>query len=68
MTAIGTRTEESGTLIREKGHFILRRDVGGRWRLDLHRIGADLIEGRVTITGTVVAKGLMDVDTIAPET
>lgn len=67
MTAIGTRVEESGTLIREKGGFILRRDIGGRWRLDLHRVGSDLAEQRVTITGTVVAKGLIDVVTIAPE-
>lgn len=67
MTAIGTRIEESGTLIREKDGFVLRRDLGGRWRLDLHRIDGDLAEQRVTITGTVVAKGLIDVDTIAPE-
>lgn len=67
MTAIGTRIEESGTLIREKGGFILRRDLGGRWRVDLHRVGSELAGQRVTIIGTIVAKGLIDVDTIVPE-
>lgn len=67
MTAIGTRIEESGTLIRQKGGFVLRRDLGDRWRLDLHRVDNDLAEQRVTIIGTVVAKGLIDVDTIVAE-
>ena len=71
MTAIGTRIEESGTLIRETDGVVFRRDLGGRWRLDLYRVGIDLAEQytgqRVTITGTVVAKGLIDIDTLAPE-
>lgn len=71
MTAIGARIEESGTLICEADGFVLRRDLGGRLRLDLHRVGLDLSEHhagqRVTITGTIVAMGLVDVDTIRPE-
>lgn len=71
MTAIGTRIEESGTLVRETESVVFRRDLGGRWRLDLHRVGIDLAEQyagqRVTITGTVVAKGLIDIDTLVPE-
>lgn len=71
MTAIGTRIEESGTLIQETDRVVFRRDLGGRWRLDLHRVGIDLAEQhagqRVTITGTVVAKGLIDIDALAPE-
>ena len=68
---IGTRIEESGTLIRETDGVVFRRDLGGRWRLDLYRVGIDLAEQytgqRVTITGTVVAKGLIDIDALAPE-
>lgn len=71
MAAIGTRIEESGTLIMETDSVVFRRDLGGRWRLDLHRVGIALAEQhtgqRVTITGTVVAKGLIDIDTLAPE-
>jgi len=71
MAAIGTRIEESGTLIRESDSVVFRRDLGGRWRLDLHRVGMALADQnagqRVTVTGTVVAKGLIDVDTLAAE-
>ncbi len=68
MTAIGTKIEESGTLIREAGGFILRRDLGGRWKLDFHRVPVDHIEKRVRITGIVVGDGLVDVAGVAPET
>lgn len=68
MTAIGTKIEESGTLIREAGGFILRRDLGGRWKLDLHRVPVDYVEKRVRITGTVVGDNLVDVTGVAPET
>ena len=36
MVAIGTRIDEIGTLIRDGGAFYLRRDVGGRYELELH--------------------------------
>jgi len=68
MTIIGTRIDESGTLLRDAGGFSLRRDLGGRWKLDLHRVPVDHIEKRVRITGTVVADDLVDVDGVAPET
>lgn len=67
MIAIGTKIEESGTLIREAGGFILRRDLGGRWKLDLHRVPIDHIEKRVRITGIVVGEDLVDVAGVAPE-
>jgi hypothetical protein len=35
MVAIGTRVNEIGTLIRDGGAFYLRRDVGGRYELEL---------------------------------
>jgi hypothetical protein len=67
MTTIGTRIEETGTLLREAGGFSLRRDLGGRWKLDLHRVPVDQIEKRVRITGVVVSEDLVDVDGVAPE-
>lgn len=68
MNAIGTRVDETGTLLREAGGFSLRRDLGGRWKLDLHRVPVDHIEKRVRITGTIVGDDLVDVDGVAPET
>ncbi len=67
MSAIGQRIDETGTLLREAGGFALRRDTGGRWKLDLHRVPVDHIEKRVRITGVIVAEGLVDVDGVAPE-
>lgn len=67
MTAIGTKIEETGTLLREAGGFILRRDLGGRWALDLHRVPVDHIEKRVRITGFVVGENLVDVVGVSPE-
>ena len=67
MTMIGTRIEETGTLLRDASGFSLRRDLGGRWRLDLHRVPVDHIERRVRITGIVVGEDLVDVDGVAPE-
>ena len=67
MTTIGAKIDETGTLLREAGGFFLRRDLGGRWKLDLHRVPVDQIEKRVRITGTVVGDDLVDVDGVAPE-
>ena len=60
MGAIGTRVEEQGTLLREKGGYVLRRDVGGRWKLDLHRVSVDNIGKRALVSGVIVANGLVD--------
>lgn len=67
MTPIGMRIEESGTLIREGGGFALRRDQGGRWKLDLHRVPVDHVEKRVRVSGVVVGDGLVDVVAIGPD-
>jgi hypothetical protein len=66
MGQVGTRIHELGTLIRDEGGFALRRDVGGRWRLDLHRVPVDHVERRVKITGVIVAEDLVDVDGVLP--
>ena len=68
MITIGAKIDETGTLLREAGGFSLRRDLGGRWKLDLHRVPVDHIEKRVRITGTVVGEDLVDVDGVAPDT
>ena len=64
MRAIGSRIEETGMLIREEGGFALRRDAGGRVRLDLHRVSDARVDRRVRITGVVVGEGLIDVTEI----
>lgn len=67
MSTIGNRVDETGTLIRAGGGFALRRDSGGRWKLDLHRVPVDHVEKRVRISGVIVAVGLIDVDALGPD-
>ena len=54
-------------LIRAGGGFALRRDSGGRWKLDLHCVQIDHVEKRVRISGVIVADGLIDVDALEPD-
>ena len=67
MPAIGTRIAEQGTLIRDGGAFYLRRDLGGRYELELQRTPVDLVEKRVRVTGTLVGPDLVSTDGVAPE-
>jgi Protein of unknown function (DUF5818) len=67
MTTIGSQVEETGTLIRDGGGFALRRDMGGRWMLDMHRVPVDHVEKRARISGVVVAERLVDVNALGPE-
>ena len=67
MSAIGSRIDETGTLIADGGGFALRRDIGGRWKLDLHRVPVDYVEKRVRISGIIVAEGLVDVEALSPD-
>lgn len=67
MSSIGTRVEEIGTLLRDGDTHVLRRDAGGRWTLDLHRVSTDLFDKRVRLTGVIVEEGLVDVIDIEPE-
>lgn len=66
MTAIGTRIDETGTLIRDGGAFFLRRDAGGRYQLELQRTPVDLVEKRVRLIGTLVGPDLVSADGVAP--
>ena len=62
---IGQRVEETGLLLREGGSFYLRRDVGGRFTLDLRRTPIDEVEKRVKLIGTYVGPDLIDVDGVS---
>lgn len=66
MSAPGDRVDETGTLVRDGGGFVLRRDLGGRWLLNLHRVPVDHIEKRVRIVGVVAGTDLVDVEGVAP--
>jgi hypothetical protein len=66
MIAIGTRIDEVGTLIRDGAAFYLRRDIGGRYHLELHRTPVDLVEKRVRLVGTLVGPDLVNADGVAP--
>ena len=66
MTVIGTRIDEAGTLIHGGGAFYLRRDLGGRYQLELQRTPVDLVEKRVRLTGTLVGPNLVSADGVAP--
>jgi hypothetical protein len=62
----GTRIDEVGTLIRDGGAFYLRRDLGGRYQLELQRTPVDLVEKRVRLVGTLVGHDLVNADGVAP--
>ena len=64
---IGTRIVEVGTLVRDGGAFYLRRDLGGRYQLELQRTPVDLVEKRVRIIGPLVGSDLVSADGVAPE-
>lgn len=66
MTVIGSRVDETGTLLRDGGAFYLRRDAGGRYRLELQRTPVDLVEKRVRLLGTLVGPDLVSADGVAP--
>jgi hypothetical protein len=65
MTAIGTRIDEIGTLIREGGAFYLRRDLGGRYQLELHRTPIDLFEKRVWLVRILVGPDIVNANGVA---
>jgi hypothetical protein len=62
---VGQKIEETGLLLRDGGSFYLRRDVGGRFALDLRRTPIDEVEKRVKLVGTYVGADLIDVDGVS---
>ena len=59
---IGERIEETGTLVRDGGAFVLRRDLGGRYSLELQRVPFDHVEKRVRVTGVIIGDDLVSVE------
>ncbi len=68
MSNIGTHIEETGTLLRDGDVHVLRRDAGGRWTLDMHRVNIELVDQRVRLQGVIVEDGVIDVMTIKSDT
>jgi hypothetical protein len=66
MHPVGTMIDEVGTLIRDGAAFCLRRDLGGRYQLELQRTPVDLVEKRVRVRGTLVGPDLVSADGVAP--
>jgi hypothetical protein len=65
--SIGSEHHESGLLIHGAHTLILKRDDGGRWRLDVPRKADRLVGRRVTIEGKRSAFDMIDVHRIYPE-
>lgn len=58
---LGSEHVEDGLLLREGGWIVLRRDDGGRWRLDLARRHEELLGRRVRVEGVRSGFDLLDV-------
>ena len=65
MTQPGIPIDETGTLVREGGAFVLRRDAGGRYLLELQRVPVDHVEKRVRVRGTLVAGDIVVAEGVA---
>lgn len=53
-------------LLRDGGGFVLKRDVGGYYRLELHRMPVDLVEKRVRVIGVLIGPDHVDADGVQP--
>lgn len=53
-------------LLRDGGGFVLKRDAGGYYRLDLHRTPVDLVEKRVRLIGILTGPDHVDADGVQP--
>ena len=53
-------------LLREDGGFVLKRDRGGFYRLELNRTPVDLVEKRVRVIGLLIGSGHVDADGVQP--
>ena len=67
MIKLGSQIEETGLLLREGDMYLLRRDLGGRFRLATHRVEMPVGDQRVQVTGVLVGADLVDVSTVTPE-
>ncbi|MCZ4342437.1 DUF5818 domain-containing protein [Sphingomonadaceae bacterium G21617-S1] len=58
--------DETGLLLRRDGGFVLQRDRGGYYRLELHRMPVDLVEKRVRVIGRLIDADHVDADGVQP--
>lgn len=63
---MGDPVDETGMLLRDGGGFVLKRDSGGLYRLELHRTPVDLVEKHVRVIGVETAPGQIVVDGVQP--
>ena len=62
---IGDPIDETGRLVREHGGFVLQRDLGGRFLLDLGRVPVDEVEKRVRVIGVYAGDDRVEADGVA---
>ena len=60
----GSRHDETGLLLEDRGQLALKRDAGGTWRLDAPHSAERLTGRRVRVVGTRAEFDLLDVATI----
>ena len=63
---VGAAVDETGRLLRDGAGFLLRRDLGGSYRLVLLRVPVDHVEKHVRIRGFIAAEGVVEVEGVAP--
>jgi hypothetical protein len=57
--------DETGTLVREGGAFVLQRDRGGRYVLELARVPVDHVQKRVRVRGVLCGEDRVAVDGVS---
>lgn len=63
--AVGAAVDETGRLLRDGAGFLLKRDLGGSYRLVLLRVPVDHVEKHVRIRGFLGADGVVEVEGVA---
>lgn len=53
-------------LLRDGGGFVLKRDAGGLYTLELQRTPVDLVEKRVRLVGVLTAPGHVEAEGVQP--
>lgn len=48
-----TTVDETGLLVRDGAAFVLQRDAGGSWVLEMQRVPVDHVQKRVRVVGTL---------------
>jgi len=61
-----SHVDETGMLLRQGGGFVLRRDGGGIWTLELSRVPVDLIAKRVRVIGRRIGERHVEVEGVQP--